>query len=316
MKKILFTLLAIGVIIISCKKDHSKENTPKPPVGALQKVTFKAAFSISTGYVQVHSLSTNSLGTSSTPDTALTNHIKELYYMVFDSAGNNLHNIQQLSTDTAFGHYVDNLHPGKYTIAIAGGTGFTVQGGKLTAPTGAVTPAYCYSNPFAEFFFGKTVITVNSSSLSQSVNLDRKTSKLVVNIKDALPTQPASLGITLSGAGTKYYIGYDSIGAPLNAPNSAALSYSIPASARGTTNYQIAATFFYDGPFTVDLSCTSTSSNFIIYGEKVISGVAGGRNKITTLTGNLFGGSGTSQTGGFQATLDTTWTTPVNVSFP
>jgi len=295
--------MVIAAIVTSCKKEHTR-----PTQGDLQKVTFTAGFSVSTGYIQsTRGITTNSLGINNTPDTALTNHISELYYMLFDSTGHNVHYITQLSTDTAFGHYIDNLRPGKYTIAIGGSV--ETNFGASAAP---LTDAF-YNNGAAdgsEFFFGQTTFTVGSSPVSASVMLNRKSSKLIITIKDALPTdQAAKINLTLSNVGSVFLVGSE----VFTSGQTMSLSYPV-GNAAGTTNYQIVVPYYYVSSFNLNITCEDLNPQTTIYGQKTIT-VSGGINQITSLSGNLFGGQGTSQSGGFQTTLDTTWTTPVVVPF-
>lgn len=306
MKRILFGLIVVGAVMASCKKEHSK---PAPPMqGGLQKVTFSAGFSVSTGYIQsTHHIITNSLGINSTPDTALTNHISELYYMVFDSAGNKVHYITQLSTDTAFGHYIDNLHPGIYTIAIGGSvnSNFLAIGSSLSGVG--------YTNGDwggGEFFFGKTTFTVGNVPVSQSVQLERKSSKVVITIKDALPADTnATFKLAVPGVGTTFAINRENFGT-----NGEIYENYQVGSAAGTKNFQLTFIYYYAEPFNIEISCVNATRN-IVYSQRTISTVQGGINKITNLSGNLFGGQGTGQSGGFQTSLDTTWQTPVVVPF-
>lgn len=305
MKKILLYLAFIGVAIVSCKKEHTK-----PPQSDLQKVTFTTGFSVSTGFIHsVRGLTTNSVGSKSAADTALTNHISELYYMVFDSTGHNVHYITQLSTDTAFGHYIDNLHPGKYTIAI-GGSVETNFG----ASEAALTDAF-YNNGLgdgSEFFFGQATFTVGSRPVSASVTLTRKSSKLIITIKDALPADPsAKINLTLNSVDGVFMVGSETF----TGGQTLSLSYPV-GNAAGTTNYQMVIPYYYISPFNLNITCENPNSKttVIIYGQKTLT-VNGGINQVTSLSGNLFGGQGTNQSGGFQTSLDTTWQTPVTVPF-
>ncbi|MGZ3766120.1 MAG: hypothetical protein ACXVB0_19605 [Mucilaginibacter sp.] len=304
MKKLFLGLILVYVMMLSCKKEH--HSTVNVSQSTTHKVTFTVGFSQGVGAIQINSLKTNSFSTSSAPDTSLTNHIHNLYYMVFDSVGNSVHNITQASTDTAFGKYTDNLHPGKYTVAIAGGTNLTLNSGNLAATY------ISNSNGFVnDAFFEKVSIIVGNTDLTQGFSLNRITSKLVVNINDALPNDPQAVGkLTLSGVGYAYFVGTGNISNVQNA----GYSYVIPASALGTKNFRMTTYFLYNGPFTAEIYCGVNPA--LIYGDKIVTGVTGAANKITILSGNLFGGGGTNSTGGFQVAVDTAWNSTVTKTFP
>ncbi|MDB5137936.1 MAG: hypothetical protein JWP37_4539 [Mucilaginibacter sp.] len=306
---------------LSCKKDHSKDNNP---VSKLQKVAFKMGFAKSTGSFQTNSLIIN----STTADTSLTNHIDVLYYMVFDSVGNNVHNITQLASDTAFGHYTDNLHSGKYTVAIAGGkTGLMISSGSLTQQYlfyGVIYPTVSGSylpGPFdQDAFFYRSAITVGNTSSSQNISLSRIVSKLIVNINDAIPTNTKQAQLTLSYYANKYFVGDGSTGTyhkPSDASTTYAYTYDITSTDWGKTNYQLSTLFLYNNsPMTVDLWFADNSSPGRIEGEKTISNITGQANKVSKLSGNLFGGAGVTSIGGFKVTVDSLWNTPVIRTFP
>ena len=301
MKKVLFVLIAICVIAASCKKDHKIIT----PVSTLQKVSFAVGFSQSTSIINSKNpLKVNSLATnSSTPDTALTNYISTLYYMVFDSAGNLIHNITQLSSDTAFGHYTDNLHTGKYTVAVAGCTGMTLVAGTLSSE-------YLGGGFSHDAFFERVTITVANAPLTQPISLNRITSKFIVNINDAIPANATYGLVRLIGVANDYFVGTDQIGTSVSNP----YYYTIPATAAGTTNYQMSGIFLYMAPFTTDIEVAQSSDPAAtVYGAKTVQNVTGQANKITILSGNLFGGSGG---GGLQVVPDTIWNIPIIKTFP
>jgi len=297
MKKITFSLLSICVILYSCKKDHKIA----PSVSALQKVTFTVGFSQSTGGIAINSVNNKSLKTNSAPDTALTNHIDGLYYMIFDSVGNLVQNISQSKTDTAFGHYTENLHIGKYTIAIAGGSGMTINPGTLNKQT-------IYGGFAFDTFFERLQITVGITPVNQAFSLHRLTSKLIININDAIPANATYAKVGLYGVGNSYAVGTDVIS---TTTITSYLYSNIPGAAVGTTNYQISGIFLYAAPFSADIAVADNSNLTTVYGEKVVSNITGAPNKITKLSGNLFGG-----TGGGQVGADTTWKAPILQTFP
>ena len=321
MKKLLFILSLASVALGSCKKESQKNNLPVSKNA--QGVTFNVGFS-----KNIPSLG-NPLNSTS-PDTSYTNHIKVLYYMVFDSVGNNVHNITQLSSDAAFGHYADNLQPGKYTVAITGGgASLMIQQGKLSSQylfygilfnyqePGFYVPGPFDQDTYSTFF----TITVAGTPLNPPITLNRVISKMTVNINDAIPTNTTSISLTLNSPGNVYYAGTGLVGMiPGYAYQgtfiaTAAYGFPVSATAFGKTNFQISTFFLFNAatPVTVNLAAVNTISQYST--EKNISNVTGAPNKVTLLSGNLFGGNGLNTSNGFNVSVDTTWNTPVVKTF-
>jgi len=323
MKKILFGLLMIGVIGVSCKKDNSKTNNPG---SKLQKVTFNVGFSKTVTAFQTNSLKIN----STTPDTSLTNYIDVLYYMVFDANGNNIHTISQLSTDTAFGHYIDNLQSGTYTVVVAGGkTGLmaTTQATPLSSAyiyyavwqLGTLTsPAQFVLSDFnKDAFVGKTTVTVSTNPASQAFTLNRIVSKIVVNINDNIPAGVTTLQVQATNIADIYMVADGSTAYQ----NSTVLGYlpgvltfggAVPAAYIGQPNYQVTGLLLNNTAQAIDVEISATAGANSV-ADKIVNGVTFQPNKVTLLSGTLFGGSGG---GGLQVTTDTVWNTPVIRTFP
>ena len=316
MNKILTGLVLGCIVLASCKKDHSKDNNP---TAKLQKVTFRLGLVKSTGAFQTNSLHVN----STTPDTSVTNYMDVLYYMVFDAQGNSLHNITQSASDTAFGHYTDNLAPGTYTVAIAGGkSGLVIKPGNLSHQYiyyQAITWEFNYPVPVPfdkDAFFYRGTLTVGSTAATQNISLSRIVSKLVVNINDAIPNNATKAGVGLNYNANTYLVGDGSTGeyivdAILGFGEYRGYTFDVKSTDWGKTNYQMSTLFLPPSspiPVTIYVSTPTT-----ILGQKVLSNVTGQPNKVTLLSGNLFGGSGG---GGFQVAVDTAWNTPVVKTFP
>ena len=317
MRKISLLLVLISVAIVSCKKEHK----PVQPVSSTQKVTFTVGFSQTTQAINSGKLVANALNVNSTPDTSLTNHINIIYYSVFDSAGNLLHNVYQTSSDTSFGHYTDNLHAGTYTVTISAGTNIGVSGGG----TDLLSNAFIYgpggvnsSQGFvSDVFFKRISVTVGNNAVTSAVALNRLTSRLIVNINDAIPANSNYAKITISNVASRYYVGDDHI---INVNgvgnNGGTYNYTIPASAAGTLNYRIVTDFMYLADFDAGIEVGQTTNQVTtVYGSKAVPNVTAVPNMITLLSGSLFGGTGTHSTGGFQVATDTSWNTPIVKTF-
>ncbi|MBS1526353.1 MAG: FimB/Mfa2 family fimbrial subunit [Bacteroidetes bacterium] len=339
MKKILFEIILACFLLTACKKQHNKDDNPI--VTSLQKVTFNVGFSS-----RLTNFATNGLSINSTkPDTSLTNYIDVLYYCVFDSLGKGLHEFVQQKTDSTFGRYTDNLHPGKYTIVIVGG-----QAGIIVSPVSVGTDINSvwithYSQPSPKLYFNvdafykKVPITVSATSSAQNVNLDRIVSKMVVNINDPIPAGAKYLALVISNAANKFNVGTGTVGLDSDGPPPAQMQeYTLTTANAGTQNFQLSTLFLYNGASSVEVFCSTSkptnfkggnpfsnllyrdnpaSSNYdaysgVVYGDKTIPNVTGAANKITLLSGDLFGGTGD---GGVKVSADTNWNAPITKGF-
>jgi len=332
MKKFLFGLMLVCIVMASCKKEHSKDpGTNK----TTHKVVLNVGFSRSTVIFESNSLKINSLKENAA-DTALTNYVEVLYYVVYDSNGNIVHTIKQLSTDSNFGSYTDNLAAGTYSLIVAAG------GQSLILSSDSYGDAYSLSTDVLSYgfndpvggglqpwhgfsgdtFYKKITLTVTNADVSQGISLDRITSKLVVNIEDALPANAKTIYVECSpsyyfhiGSGTASPTSVDGAGLRIQAIG------TVSAAQIGTTNYKVALFFLTSAPFSARVYCSSlpppTDGNVKnIIADRTVPAVTGQPNKVTLLSGSLFGGATTHSTGGFTVSFDTTWNaTPITKSF-
>jgi hypothetical protein len=313
MKKILYGILIIGVAMTSCKKENSRKSGPEP----LQKIVFNVGFSKTVTGFQLSHLKTN----STTPDTSLTNYIDVLYYMVFDAGGNDVHNITQLSTDTAFGHYIDNLQAGSYTVVVAGGkAGFSIFNGSLSTAYlyydsgGTQNPQHVPGFFTQDAFVSKTAVTVAATASNHAFALDRIVSKIVVNINDQVPASTTQIQANINFAANIYKIGDGSTATGTNGTFNPFIGGNVAANAIGTTNYQMSGLILNNSSHAIDVEIIATGTGGTILADKSLSNVSFQPNKETLLSGNLFGGSG-GTANGFRVVTDTTWNTPVARGF-
>ncbi len=338
MKKILPGFILICLITFSCKKDHKAEIGPNGSAqngtGA-RNITFNVGFAKTITNFETTHLKLNSNST----DTALTNHIGVLYFMVFDSLGNNLHTITQRDTAAAFGKFTDNLRSGKYTVIIVGGNSKLQIGLDRTITGSTMDKTYIYypADPsiwgdgtvgmFSEDTFCKKVsLTVTNTDSNENIALDRITSKLEININDAIPTGAGYLNFEIRSTADAFYVNTGNAGVigartgPSNIPIFDFVDYSavLTGADAGVTNYKTSFLFLYYKPFTVFIDCTTSKgygtvdSKGTVFSSKILQNVTAQANKITLLSGNLFGGSGN---GGTPVSADTTWNAPITAEW-
>jgi len=288
MKRIIAILLTMVVILTACKKEHDI----KKSADVLHRVTFQVGFSqISSGF-------TSNLKLASA-DTSVTNNINMLYYMVYDSNGKNLLNVSQDISDVHFGTIIDSLHAGSYTVAVIG------LKGALNYSIADLSKIY-FTSRFTEVFFKKMTFTVGDVSTTQAVNLQRINSKLQVIIKDKIPSNITEIQIHVVNLYNSFAIGSETG----SQPYPFAFYFPIPSSALGTANYTLSSpTFISNGTLTVDITALNGRT---VISQKTLD-VTTAKNKVTVLSGNLFGGNGGSG-GGFTLSLPA-WNAPVTQGF-
>lgn len=320
MKKILTIISVICVTFLSCKKDAKQGSTHDEH---LYKVSFSTSgFTQQYSPFQLNSLHTTSADVIESPDTTAT--VRKLYYSVYDSNGILVHSIDQRAGQAGFGTINDNLVAGQYTVVFIGATDdtsatFNVNYVKsVFGRRNALRSAWLYYQTnggvvtnVKESFYREVSLTVSGSNVNQSIKLNRIVGELQVNIEDAIASNAAR--ITLGLDTSSYYFSIANSN-PVLFLNHVTLTYPIPDSLKGTTGYNISYYMMNTiKPFRVTLSCYDNSNNVIA--QKIISNVRCIDNRVTILTGNLFGGSGTTGAG-IGVAADTTWSTNViNQSF-
>ncbi|MFB9844769.1 FimB/Mfa2 family fimbrial subunit [Mucilaginibacter ginsenosidivorans] len=328
MKKYIYSALAILIGLSSCKK----EAVNKTNSGKLVNVSFNLSYNKLTGAFNVTNktgkLSTNSLATTAVSDTTIGANATVLYVGVYQSDGSRLFLTKQLATDTAFGKVNYNLPAGNYTfVFVAGQTGLNYD--SSSSPTlSSDFASYSNSRPngaqfdfgFRDTFFQKVSLTIDNTGISQNINLKRITGQIVLNIEDAIPANVKYLIMYVSdanGLNTRASFSFNTA-APVGVDGDLYVSSSVdtPLTA-GQKNRKLAIMLVNAGrPHQVRVIATDRMPLPGVapggyYGQTVanftISDVPLQANHKTILSGKLFGGNGTVNTGGFQVTVDPTW---------
>lgn len=311
MKKHIITLIAIIAIFSACKKDainsgkNGKNTVP---------VNFNIGYTQSTGTFNV-SPNGSKLGTHTlaSVDPTLAANAKVLYIAIYGSDGSRLYLTKQLSTDTVFGKAQYNLPPGTYTVAFAAGQNNLIYNGTALANDNF---NYSGTTGWQDTFFQKETLTVGASGINQSVTLERIVSQIIVNIEDAIPSNVTWIQVALGSSQTS--------GQPVFGVNAgAALGNStgtihIPTGqpiVPGTKNTKFSFIVLSTAiPYTVQILADATPGGQTI-GYAFITSVATQAGHQTTVAGQLFGGNGMTNTGGFQATIDPVWD-PTTTTIP
>jgi len=289
MKKAVLYVAAAAMFLFSCKKDHSgsKDN----PAQKLYQVNLNLS-----GFTETISNSTKSkLQVNDLKTNAVTDYLKELYYIVYGSNGVVLHSLTQDSTTANFGNISDNLPSGTYTVAIAAG-----QSG-LTKGTDASKEDFLFytpnGSPWKDTFFNKFQLIVSASNINQTVTVSRLVGQLEVNIEDAIPVAASKMEITVTSESYNFLF---STGLP-DSSFPFIMSTTIPGAVKGTTNYKLDNILLNTyTPFTVKIVCYDAASKALA--TALVSNVTCEKNRKTILSGKLFGSSNT-----FNITLNSAW---------
>jgi hypothetical protein len=190
MKTFIFYVALLMVLFASCKKSDNNGNLP--PNGA-QK--FPIRFDVS-GFSQVIEDFNRDAGLSSTSPLAkggadtIKNYINHIYFYVFAGVSA-LKEIHQTSADTAFGHIIDSMPAGNYSIVMIGSKDpVNIQN------TYGDDRFLVFGLPGTDVFYKKVDVSI-SGAINQTMILERIVSKLKIVIKDKIPTGTKSIKISL-----------------------------------------------------------------------------------------------------------------------
>ncbi|MGZ3944584.1 MAG: hypothetical protein ACXVJB_06555 [Mucilaginibacter sp.] len=335
MKIYILTLSVIMIALSACKKDAAN----KPVTNGKTRVTFNVGYSQSTGSFNGAANLTKSKFSVRTlaVDTTLAKYASVIYIGVYTTDGSQVFLTKQLSTDTVFGSVHYDLPAGNYIVTFAAGQAGMIETGTTLANTyinyGVSANG---ANPWQNTFFEKMNLTVGSSSINQNVTLNRIGAQLVVNIEDAVPSNVKSIMVSMTDnptqtAGNAFAVGSETAGIPGNPPSDPGLMFAYTpintSITAGTKNLKFAIAFLkVAAPYTVTIAAynqtiggvpngpLSQSSNTTV-AYYIIPNVTAQAGARTILSGKLFGGNGTTNTGGFRMTVDPQWS-PTTTTIP
>ncbi|WP_143013881.1 hypothetical protein [Mucilaginibacter sp. OK268] len=331
MKKISTCLFLLSMCLVACKKDKS------PDKGGDSGVLHQISFNVS-GFTQTSGPVTNGVTVNSTKAVAaapITSLITQIRYLVYKSDGTLLHQVTQKSNDPSFGVLGDKLGDGTYTIIVAGGqdqmdiynpatfansqltynpqlASFTSQG-FYTIPANLFGAHYNGMKSWGDTFYKQFSLTVAGTDINQNVVLDRVVSKLTLKITDVLPPSGTFVQITVF---QPLAIGFAK---PIT--NTFSVDYNAHMDVNTYTNF-VASTYCIslNTPVTVDITYYGQNpaqggTGTVLLAEKVVTNVVLQANHETTLTGSIFGSSGTAPGGNSFGVSTTNWNPNINQPF-
>jgi hypothetical protein len=296
-KKFVFFLLA-GILLTSCEKviltesdSESETVSDGSPVGNAKKFTFtlKGDFSdewkpVTRGYLQADG--------------------KDLTDVwVLDYMGETL--VQQIHQDdnTAedFGKPVMNLAYGSHHVYFIASRG---QSATLDTENHVIK----FGKILDTFYKDYEVSVVATSNGNRAVTLDRVVTRLRLTFTDVVDAQAA----TINFAPTTWYYGWDYIaGAPADAKTDQVVTITIPDSEKGKAGLQANLFGFSTADaWTTDVAINSKKSDQTIIGQATLLDVPFKANRISEMSGPLFGTEGTmtlSLNGSWDDAYEGTW---------
>jgi len=283
-------------LFFACKKD---KKTPDPDT-KLYPISFNVSGFSQTNVPTADKAKTNSLTIQAT-DTI---PVQSLYYAVYVDRGP-LYGHGPLVTyrrvlkgDQNFGQFKDNLPAGTYQALFCGGSNNLI----FDIPDVAF---YYNTHTWDDTFYKVVPFTVTSGPVNQSVVIPRRTAKLSLVIKDAIPTGTSKIVVHFSDSSSikPYY--------PPASLVTNQTTQVINATDAGKTNYTFSMNTLNDTrPFDVTVDYYGPNPVGPL-GTKIIKNVVCKPNTRTILSGYLF----TQDNGQFTITVNQDWNPPVNVNF-
>jgi hypothetical protein len=284
-------------LFFSCKKDKKVTPTTK---------LYPISFNLS-GFTQTQVPIGKAKTTSLTTQAADTVPVQSLVYMLFKiQPALTLISQQRIEKGAVgFGTFTDNVAPGDYTAVFIGGSAAL----NIYAYNyfGYASGSGFFTTYWDDTFLTKVPITVTASGINQPVTMKRRTARLDVILKDAIPA--GTTKITVSFRDTSQIEALSQYGNAAFVTTNVTTK-TINAADIGTTNYTITANTVNDTKlFDVTISYYGANPAGPL-GTKIVKNVLCKTNTKTTLSGNLF----TPGNNEFDITVNQDWNT-VNVGF-
>jgi hypothetical protein len=272
-------LLALLLAALGCKKANQSGPSDADGQTPLHVVSFTT-----TGYrTSTTVLSTPAAKATNAIGDTLQNYADNLYYRVYDASGAWIKSIDQKATDPNFGTVVDRLPAGTYKVFFAASKTELLVSGKGYSYNDSYFGQLAYNLIWSDTFSKGFDLTVGTADVNQNVRLERAVAGCQIVMPDGLPKAITQLKIQFQGE-------FQSL--PLTAPSTGTGNIRGMEVKYDAANYKPGAktvTFY--------IANTAKPIRFTLYAynsagvelaSKVIDNVLFEKNKMTTLTGNLF----------------------------
>ena len=325
MKNLLLGMVAIMLLFHSCKKEDAV--APKEMANSKK---FAVNFRVSGFKLSVEGISKLSAAPTIAATPADSSSIGEIYYLVYNSEGEELYRKLQASDgytskyapdsdpefqEGEFGNIQDSLSAGTYTIVFLAGPINTFginyyQPYEQSVFRPLSEASFEYGGGLdnwsraTETFYKKLTVTVGSEPLEQNVTLDRIVGKIIVHLEDVIPANAAYF---------RFFYNGETIGIMLNdlsnfnPADDEEYAPKIPITEEdkeeaGYEHRQYISNT--NTPIEVVINCYDADDNIIA--SKTVSNVPVDKNKKTILTGRLFS-TGTTTPASFSISLNDEW---------
>lgn len=219
---------------------------------------------------------------------------------VFDYVGGELkQTVHQSSTEDGFGTVSLTAEYGAHTLY------FVASAGRVPTVEGTVITW----GKLGDTFWATNTLNVQpSTQSSQTVVLNRVTSRVRVAVTDQVPTGLSMLRLTPS----KWYNALNYMTGDASAENSEAHDVSVPSSYIGTTGSLAVGMFVISktADWTTDLRVQALKSDETLMADITLANVPVKRNHVTNISGQLFGASTP-----LGITVNTTWDDDIEVTW-
>jgi len=282
-------LLTVTCCFFACKKNNRDSNTGSTTGnGKTYPITFN-----------LNPASGNSLA-SGPLDTAFTNNVKTIAYVLYDSNGKLVSQILQDATFSNFGTISTSAPAGTYYAYFMGNANYRFD---------ASTPYFYPTLPsqglhtiFNDVFYRKDTLVVGNTAVNQNIVMGRTTARLVLDIQDSVPKIAGSIGIYSRSTLAYSMLDTSYVQQSNFIPE---FYHNFTAAEKGKTDVKISMIIY--NPHVLQ------TIRLIVYGPGVppgdpiiINNVKFIRNHTTTLTGKVFKNTiNTNNT--FKVSIDTTW---------
>ena len=289
-------IAAVGMTIVSCSSDNEKFVEDSQPGKAHVRLVCGVGVSVSP--MTRAALSSNG------------KQLTDLYIMDYDkSTGKLLQVLHQTSTAADFAEPDLTLDYGEHVLKVvatrsqeptlwdAQNITWQVEPNILT-PITAMQPVMLTSTKTSDTFGAEKEVSVGiGKATTVSIALDRLVAKLVVSSTDVFPDDCTSITLDLQEHRTLSWTTMDVIDAVKNQ------RVSDVTSLRGTTGTVLS--YFVLAPkdsYHTDITLTTNRTEGNPYSTITVPGVTLERNKVTTISGPIYGHGQ-----GFQVTVNDTW---------
>ena len=298
MKNILYSILILAFAFSSCKKEQ-----PAKKQESVQLVQFKVGFSQTAVPFGAIGKKINALQTTAA-DTSLTNNLERIDYLIYDASGTF---VSEYRADS--GELKVNLATGSYTVVVIGlEKSFYVKSNQEKLSTlniGIIEGAV---------YFKKQNFVVNNTALTNTVLLNRISSRIVVVAKDSLPVYKNFVFLQILDVKKNvFYANSETmgVGTLFNEP------MYVPVS--GSSETRASFDYFYKSALSLKIGLAQKDPRQSIPDQmnfKILNNIPGKINAITTLTGSFNSTNGSTAIGdSFDAKVDTLWKAPINKGF-